>query len=639
MIVCVCLFWSLAGFASAPGEMGKNEQDTTIKYYSERVLAAAGDSAVLLQESFAYGEYLDEQGDVEGAIVQLKTALACAQQIQNNERVAAVANYLASVYWMTGDFESSTVLYQLALDHADKTHEAGLIAKVSMNLASNYNYLGDYESAIQYSLKALDIKEKAGNVERICYHYVSTGNVFKEINNIDKWLEYTMKAYRLKGRPECASVSDIAAIYNSLGGIAEQRSQYNEALAYYDTLRIISDTAEYRQGLSVAFTNSALVYEQLGNPRKALQLITKAEAYFGPNPYDLIFNYNCKGALYQVLGDEKRALYYAEANIQNENIQYYSAEKIKCLRLLYTLNRSLGYHEAAYRWSDSLRLFESNQRDEEVRKAVEEMDTRFQTEKKEQQIALLTTENRLKKRSIALFIAVTIALALAIGMGILDFIRRKRHHAIRQEALQQKLLRLQMNPHFLFNALGSIQNFIYKNEVSRAAGYLNNFASLTRAILENSTQEMVPLSDEIETLRNYLVLEQMRGQDSFEFKIVASDEMDSEFIFIPPMFIQPFVENAIKHGLHNIEYYGELMVKFVETQNMLTIEIMDNGKGFDTARRPHHEGHRSMAMKIFEERCRLMTKQLKKTVHYTVVNRHEINSEETGTLVTIKLPI
>jgi LytS/YehU family sensor histidine kinase len=113
-----------------------------------------------------------------------------------------------------------------------------------------------------------------------------------------------------------------------------------------------------------------------------------------------------------------------------------------------------------------------------------------------------------------------------------------------------------MNPHFLFNALGSIQNFMLKNETKRAAGYLNNFASLTRNILEHSAQEFVSVSEEIETLSSYIELEKMRLENKFEFEITYDKNLETDFINIPPMLIQPFVENAIKHGLNNIDYKG-----------------------------------------------------------------------------------
>ncbi|MBN1970523.1 MAG: histidine kinase [Candidatus Delongbacteria bacterium] len=275
----------------------------------------------------------------------------------------------------------------------------------------------------------------------------------------------------------------------------------------------------------------------------------------------------------------------------------------------------------------------------EVKKNIADLDARYETKIKEQQIELLTNENRVKNQRMWLFVAATVILVLIVLIGVFVYFKKKKENLQRQEMLKQQLLRSQMNPHFLFNALGSIQNFMLKNETKRAAGYLNNFASLTRNILEHSAQEFVSVSDEIETLRSYLELEKMRLNDHFEFEIAYDKNMETDFISIPPMLIQPFVENAIKHGLKDINYKGFLELKFEDKGSVLHIEIIDNGVGIKNAALNKAKKHRSMSMNIFEQRRIVLAKRTKHAIGLEVIARENLNANETGTLVKIEIPI
>ena len=639
IFIPVLLFCGQHSFASVKKNYSKRKNDSIRILFQQSIASAADDSLLKLTAYFEYGENLDLIGDEVAAIENLKIALRIAKNIDDHVKVASVANNLANAYSTVGDFIASNSAYITALESAEKIQNYGEIAKISMNLASNYNYTGDYEKAIKYGLYALKTKETNNNLERICYHYIAMGNIFRENNNTAKWEEYVLKAYKMKDVKGCANLSDRAKIYNSLGGICVQKEEFGKALLYYDTLLVFSQKEKYDQGISVALTNSAGVYKQQNNFSKALELSTAAEKYFGENPYDKIFNRNFKAELYNLTGQFKKGLTLVNQNIETDEINWYSTEKLKCLELLYELNFNLNNYDKAFFWNDSLRKTETILRDEDIRHSTEELETRYETEKKEQKIELLTAENEIKNQRMWLFIAATIVLLLLILFGIFIYFRKKKENLQRQEILKQQLLRSQMNPHFLFNALGSIQNFMLKNETKRAAGYLNNFASLTRNILEHSSQEFVSVTDEIETLRNYMELEKMRLDDNFEFEIKFDEELETDLINIPPMLIQPFVENAIKHGLKNIAYKGLLELKFEDKGTVLHIEISDNGIGIKNAELNKSKTHRSMSMNIFEQRRIVLAKRTKQAIGLEVIDLQTLNSRRTGTLVKIEIPI
>lgn len=614
------------------------ENDSIQRQFQDRISDAAGDSLLLIEAHYNYGVYFDKEGKVESSAEQFEIALRISINIGDNIKIASVGNYLANMYAILGDFSASNHAYEIALEGAEKNDNSGEIAKISMNLASNYNFTGQYNEAIKYGLYALKIKESTNNLERICYHYIAMGNIFRENDNIPKWEEYVRKAYKMKDVDGCASVVDITKIYNSLGGIELQKEKYEKALLFYDTLMVFSRDVQYDQGISVALTNSAGVYRQLGNITKALELANEAEQYFGENPYDVIFSNNFKAELYQELGQHVRALELANKNIGLEEINYYSAEKLKCLLLLYEENFILSDYDKAWFWNDSLRSAEELLRDEDVRQSIEELETRYETEKKEQQIELLTAENRLKNQRINAGIGIVGILLIVIVLITYILSIRKKQAALVQNDLQQQVLRSQMNPHFIFNVLGSIQNFLLRNDNREASRYLSQFASLTRATLNNSAAETITLADETGMLKDYIELEKMRSPGKFEYIMEYDDELELDFIQIPPMLIQPFIENSIKHGFNGLDRKGLLKLSISDRGDWVEFVIEDNGVGIREESAEMKE-HQSMALQIFEKRRKLIQHKYKKDFSFELLNLKDLGEEISGVRISINIPI
>lgn len=201
--------------------------------------------------------------------------------------------------------------------------------------------------------------------------------------------------------------------------------------------------------------------------------------------------------------------------------------------------------------------------------------------------------------------------------------------------LEQKALRLQMNPHFLFNALNSIQSLVALEKHKEARKYLQKFAKLMRLTLQNSRVDTIPLSDEITTLSNYVELEQFSMKAPFEFSINTSDNINTDNIYIPPMMLQPFVENAIKHGLPELGNAGVLEVKFRLEKQFLICQIIDNGIGREAAiekAKGKSKSHESAAIQVITDRLNMLNKEHKG-------NSIEIQDLEKGTAVVIRLVV
>ena len=202
--------------------------------------------------------------------------------------------------------------------------------------------------------------------------------------------------------------------------------------------------------------------------------------------------------------------------------------------------------------------------------------------------------------------------------------------------MEQKAIRSQLNPHFFFNALNSIQKFIVENDQERASSYLQSFAGLMRKTLENSEEIFIPLEDEISFLKDYLALEQLRCNDCFEFKFIVDEEIEEDFQKIPPMLLQPYVENAVKHGVSGLKD-GVITITFelLEDASMLCI-IQDNGNGIKEKK--GLATHKSMATKLLNERVAALKDQFKLDFKIQTISQANTALHRTGTRVEVHIP-
>ena len=206
---------------------------------------------------------------------------------------------------------------------------------------------------------------------------------------------------------------------------------------------------------------------------------------------------------------------------------------------------------------------------------------------------------------------------------------------------EQKALRTQINPHFLFNSLNSIQNLVFKGAEKEADYYLSNFSALMRKILENSKTNTIPLKEELETLRLYIELEKMRFGDGFEFNLHVDPTLDQDGTQIPPMLIQPFLENAILHGLLPKEGVKNLIVKVLSHgEGSLKWIVEDNGIGRERSKKlkSWRKTHKSTGQQNVEERLSLMKLIFRKNFELTIFDLYDPAKQPAGTRVEIIMP-
>jgi LytS/YehU family sensor histidine kinase len=240
---------------------------------------------------------------------------------------------------------------------------------------------------------------------------------------------------------------------------------------------------------------------------------------------------------------------------------------------------------------------------------------------------------------------------IAIGFVVfLFYVKRREANFKAAEAeiqaqlskIEMKALRAQMNPHFIFNCLNSIYHFMNKKDTEQASKYLIKFSNLIRSILENSLHQEVPLKDDLEALELYIQLEQMRLDHKFDYRIAIDEYIDTNTFFVPPLIMQPFVENSIWHGLSGKENGGLINIRIELQENMLKYILEDNGSMVSNPNNLNEIQKlkkSSIGIAATKERLDLLHHKNKGHANYTMTDLMDKNNTYCGKRIELKLPI
>lgn len=277
---------------------------------------------------------------------------------------------------------------------------------------------------------------------------------------------------------------------------------------------------------------------------------------------------------------------------------------------------------------------------------IAEIQEKYETEKKDRSIVELNERNKLNETLITQQ-RWTLVLFTLIFLGSLFFFYiiyrqqrlKEKNRLLKSENqrlnIEQKLLQSQLNPHFIFNAIANLQSLIASGSVDEPVSYLNSFSSLLRGVLEQNRKDFIELSEELNSLNNYIQLQQMRYVGVFDYQINVDENLSLEHTLIPPMLIQPFVENAIEHGFRHINYKGVLNISFNKENDMLIIKVDDNGSGIIND--VNKQKKQSLAQIILKERLALLFVSSGQTAKFTVNDKKE--SKGKGVIAEISIPL
>ena len=574
------------------------------KYFREAIFVAQQeDNEYLLAMAHRrLGQSLWYQGWFQQALPEINSTIPFFEKSGNDFQLINCYTTIADIYNDWGNYEQGFAWSQKALALSEGKKDDANTIQCYVMLGALYAGIGDYETAFSYNTIAA---ARVGNCND-CYHkralLIMKGNLHRSLGNYDSSMYYLLKGY--KGNP----TSTLTKLYIAETLLAQQR---------YDTaLQILTYLKEFDK--------------QNGAAAKRWRLNTViGAAYFGMKDYDKAMQYTRDGLdfAYQqgIRGQFIPNAFQLLSSVYKEKGKYDSA--------LYYLERYAQVRDSVI--SDQLKgkLFEY--------KRIAEV------ERKQAQIALLEKQKQISEQQLIGGIILILLLSAATLLYVSSKRKNERlksqqmqsHLQHKATELEMQALRAQMNPHFIFNCLSSINRFILKNETEAASDYLTRFSRLIRLVLVHSSSSLILLKDEIDMLRLYLEMEQLRFKNAFDYQVSFSS-IDPETIYIPPLLLQPFCENSIWHGLVHKEGKGNLSIRMSLDQQQLTCIIEDDGIGrakASTFKSRSGELQRSLGLKITGERLALINKE--KGVHTSYEIEDLVNENGIGMGTKVKLRI
>jgi tetratricopeptide (TPR) repeat protein len=532
-------------------------------------------------------------------------AVKIQEEIGDKDGLSQSLGNIAVIYDERGDIERALLLNERALKLSEETNNKGEIASNLNNIGSIYQSQGELKKALEYYKKGEVILKEIGEDQGRASCLNNIGIIYKKLGDLGKALAYYTTSLKL--RETDGNKRGVVYSLNNIGTIYDLQDNVSLALEYYNRALKLAEEIQDKKGLALSFNNVARALLKKGD-------ISEAQVY-GQKAMEAAKN----------LG--------APENIRN------SALTLKNIyRKQNNFKAAFEMYELEVKMRDSIN-------NNETRKAAIKSQFKYDYEKKaavlkeqQEKEKIVTDVKNSRQRSTIISISSIGIISLLIALLIL----RQKKFRTEQRGLQleQKLLRSQMNPHFIFNSLTAIESFIYKNEPKIAGRYLSGFARLMRLILENSREEYVTLEKEIQTLEHYLNLQRLRYDGNFDYSIVTDEDIDPAMVSIPPMLAQPFIENSIEHGLKGITHKGKIQVKFSLKENELQFEVEDNGIGFDASVKIKGENqHRSMATTITMERLKILNKRKNQKIKWLAEDIRDTLNGISGARVVFSIPL
>jgi tetratricopeptide (TPR) repeat protein len=477
---------------------------------------------------------------------------------------------------------------------------------------SFYSLINENEKAIACLFTALKYfeKDKKKNSGEIAYAMSILGNIYATLGNYRKSIEYNKKVIEYhsfdnthidyqKDQLKSVAYANIANGYLSL-------NEYAEAVAYSEKALGLSKKTGDK-------TNTSLILSKLALAKMAQLQYNEAEVLLkealplSTNERALAQVNLTLGKLYHGKKEYAKAEFYAnEALLTGKKTKDLELQE-KTYSLLYWIQEDAKDFEKALQTFKLYNQISDSVKTNASKNILAQQQLKYDFEKKELNYKLTSEQENAAKNN--WLISLSAALLLIVLGGYFYYRNNKQKQAIsvlEKNQIKQKLLISQMNPHFIFNSIQNIRGLINNKQDTAAVNYLDRFSKLTRQILENSNENYISLEEEVEMIENYLSIQQLLYNNKFKFSITVADAIETDSVFLPPMLTQPFIENAIKHGLSNTNENGRIDISFYLKDAQLFFEVSDNGKGFGTDKKSGN--HKSLAMKITQERLNHYTK-------------------------------
>jgi tetratricopeptide (TPR) repeat protein len=549
-------------------------------------------------------------------------------------------------------FTNSQVIYEGLMKHPGKEEPNGIKSR----LAIAYGSIGivcseqnNYAKGLEYYFKALKLFQETGQEQVVATVYNNIGNIYEMQKEYSKALEYFNKALWIQKKTGDES---SATTITNIGKVYLAKNEGDKALASFNEAeKLFAKHNDFRNHAEL-FNNLGNYYRKINNYKEAESSYLKALQLFEQTgeKYGASASLGYLGSLYARQKNDRQAIQYLEkssALAEEIGVPEQVKESEKALSDIYERTGNavlaLGHYKKYSAAKESIN-------DSENIKSMVREEMNYEFERKE---ALQKVENEKKqvlfdeqaKRHKQQMFFSALFILLMFGIAFLVYNRRQLKKTLTLQRdlaeYEQKALHLQMNPHFVFNCLGSISSFIVQNGTDSAIKYLSKFSKLMRLTLEYSKESLIPIDKEIEGLQNYLELEQLRFNKMFDFSITKDPQIEDDMA-IPPLLLQPFVENAILHGLVPKKQKGTITVDFAITKDNLVCTVTDDGIGFAKSKEMKENSvtvHKSMALEITRKRLEVIQAFTSRTSQVEIKELTDANGLPAGTRIILNLPI
>ncbi|WP_027001771.1 tetratricopeptide repeat-containing sensor histidine kinase [Hugenholtzia roseola] len=580
-------------------------------------------------------QYYQQSLDISLKELKRKAQIRHKNAERDSLSVGSLYNNIGSIYFEKGFYDKAMQFYRKALEMRSDDN-LRMKSKILNNLAVIYEKEKQYKRALEYHQEALALREKLGDLKEIAQSYNNIGIIYKETDQDS--LARLLFDQALRIRNQISDQKGLSSTLNNIGTLYEKKELYDEALSFYNKSLKIRREDNDQEGQVASLKNISLLYQKKGNAAKSNQIAKEALA------------------MAEKIG--------AMTHIERLN------------EILYVNAKTSGREEEALKYLESYTQTKDSISNLEKTKTIAQLQILYETERKEQLIKELRQQNEIQQlqaeRTRSYFVAAGLGLLSVALMVIFAFVRsnlrkksallelRLQNLEIGQELAQAELkaIKSQMNPHFIFNALNSIQSFIFLDDKRKASIYLSKFAQLMRLVLEMSDAKAVSLKDELTALRLYLDFENMRMNNDLKYTVQIDENISEHNLHIPPMIIQPYVENAIKHGLLHKKTGDknlEILFQLSNDQTWLEVCISDNGIGREKAaeiKAQSKNQHKSFATQANQKRLLILGelaaqnlgkngKAKDKTIadFVRIIDLHDARQNPIGTRVELRLPI
>ena len=531
-------------------------------------------------------------------IDSLKTHMEIAWELMEGEagydEIKVLLNSgLGNVAHMEEKLHQENYYYNQAAQMLNADTAVGLAKRQKVGIyfsaAQSCDHLKQFDNAFGWNYRAMELLSQIPDDRPAKFRaYSQMASCFSHIqNHPDSLLHYLKKMERIyKQEPDEAKARFL---YDRKAVYFDQVNQSDQAIFYRKKALLIDEEEESRLGKMAGCVQTANLYTSYAD---------LAASFLKNRQVD-------SAGKYLVLCEKFERKYPGKADEGN-----FVVYRQNLINYLFAIKDYAGAEKQQNLLMQQYKSLYEN----ENAATVAEMATVYQLIAKDKSIHTLNetvgeTRSRLQSNRLWLLIT-TLAALLSISVLFLLYYfqkQRKQKNETERIQLEQRLLRTQMEPHFIFNILSALQSFVRFDEKEKSLKYLNQFGKLLRSSLELSRESQVPLSEEISALENYLSLQQMRYDNAFSYAIHVHEEEDTESIYLPPMLIQPFVENSILHGFDQGSKNGKIDVDFDISEKMITVTINDNGKGINENK--IDKNHKSLSTAISKERLSILAKE------------------------------